>query len=224
MGRPHTALVDLDRIADTALLLLDKHGEFTMQEIAKRLKVNPSALYHHVKGREGVIELLRQRLVNTVEASVFEREPWDQALLSWARSYRATFAAHAGAIQLMAKEPLREPVMHAMYNQVAEGLLGAGFRPDETLAIITATESFILGSALDAAAPSVMFDDVRADINPYLAEIVASAPDTGRRADEAFDLGLQTLIQGYRSRLAQHTEIDRHKPIRDGCIYPENNS
>ena len=66
----------------------------------------------------------------------------------------------------MAREPLREPVMHAMYNQVAGGLLDAGFRSDETLAIITATESFILGSALDAAAPSVMFDDVRGDINP----------------------------------------------------------
>jgi AcrR family transcriptional regulator len=206
MGRPHTPLVDLDRIADTALLLLDKQGEFTMQEIAKRLKVNTSALYHHVKGREGVVGLLRQRLVNTVDATVFESQPWDAALESWARSYRATFAAHSGAIQLMAKEPLREAVMHAMYNQVAGGLLGAGFRPDETLAIITATESFILGSALDAAAPSVMFDDVRNEINPYLAEIVQSADNTSRRADQAFDLGLHTLIQGYRTRLDLHAE------------------
>jgi len=91
-----------------------------------------------------------------------------------------------------------------MYNQVAGGLLGAGFRPAETLAIITATESFILGSALDAAAPSVMFDDVRADANPHLAEIVQSADDTGRRAEQAFELGIETLIKGFRSRLAGH--------------------
>ncbi len=204
MGRPHTPLVDLDRIADTAFLLLDRQGEFTMQEIAKRLKVNTSALYHHVKGREGVIGLLRQRLADAVDAPVFESEPWDVALESWARSYKATFAAHSGAIGLMAKEPLREPVMHAMYDQVAGGLLNAGFRPDETLAIITATESFILGSALDAAAPSVMFDDVRSEINPHLAEIVQSADDAGRRADRAFDLGLETLIEGYRTRLVLH--------------------
>ena len=108
----------------------------------------------------------------------------------------------------MAREPLREPVMHAMYNQVAGGLLNAGFRSDETLAIITATESFILGSALDAAAPSVMFDDVRGDINPHLAEIVRSADDTGRRADQAFDLGMQTLIQGFRTRLAEHADVN----------------
>ena len=31
MGRPHTPLLDLDRIGATALSLLDKHGEFTMQ-------------------------------------------------------------------------------------------------------------------------------------------------------------------------------------------------
>jgi len=98
--------------------------------------------------------------------------------------------------------------MHAMYNQVAGGLLDAGFRSDETLAIITATESFILGSALDAAAPSVMFDDVRGDINPHLAEIVRSADDTGRRADQAFDLGMQTLIQGFRTRLAEHADVN----------------
>jgi hypothetical protein len=108
----------------------------------------------------------------------------------------------------MAREPLREPVMHAMYNQVAGGLPNAGFRSDETLAIITATESFILGSALDAAAPSVMFDDVRGDINPYLAQIVRSADDTGRRADQAFDLGMQTLIQGFRTRLAEHSDVN----------------
>ncbi len=199
MGRPHTALLDLDRIGATALLLLDNQGDFTMKEIARRLKVNPSALYHHVKGREGVIGLLRQRLADTVDASVFGHLPWDEALQSWAQSYRATFAAHAGVIGIMAREPLREPIVHGMYEQVATGLLTAGFRRDEVLAIITATESFLLGSALDAAAPGVMFDDINDDRTPYLAQIVEAT--TVDRADQAFELGLRALIQGYRARL-----------------------
>ena len=104
----------------------------------------------------------------------------------------------------MATQPVREPVLHAMYDQVAAGLLEAGFRPDDAMAIVTATESFILGSALDAAAPGVMFNEIHDDLTPHLAQIVQAA--AAERADQAFELGMHALTEGYRTLLARQPE------------------
>ena len=93
MGRPHTPLLDRDRIADAALRLTDRRGDFTILDLARALKVTPAAIYHHVDGRAEIVTLLRQQMARTVDASAFGQLPWDQALRCWATSYRETFAA-----------------------------------------------------------------------------------------------------------------------------------
>ena len=69
--------------------------------------------------------------------------------------------------------------------------------------MITATESFVLGSALDLAAPPVMVSGIDADAAPRLAEAAAAAPSGRARADQAFYLGLDALITGLRCALSE---------------------
>jgi hypothetical protein len=69
--------------------------------------------------------------------------------------------------------------------------------------VITAVESFVLGSALDLVAPPVMVTGIDADATPRLAE-AAGATAVGRaRADQAFHLGLDALIVGLHHALSQ---------------------
>jgi AcrR family transcriptional regulator len=203
MGRPHTPLLDRDRIADAALKLTDRHGDFTILDLARALKVTPAAIYHHVDGRAGIIALLRERMARTVDASGFGQLPWDQALRHWAVSYRDTFAAHPGAIGMLAAEPVADPAVHALYEQAAAALEGAGFPRHTVLGVITAVESFVLGSALDLAAPPVMVTDIDTGATPRLAEAAAAAPPGRARADQAFDLGLDALITGLHHQRSQ---------------------
>jgi len=198
MGRPHTPLLDRDRIAAAALKLTDRRGDFTILDLSRALKVTPAALYHHVDGRDGIIALMRERLARTVDASGFGQLPWDQALRQWAVSYRDTFAAHPGAIGLLTAEPVADPAVHVLYEQAATALEDAGFPRHTVLAVITAVESFVLGSALDLAAPPVMVTGIDAGAAPRLAEAAAVAPSGRARADQAFDLGLDALITGLR--------------------------
>ena len=203
MGRPHTPLLDRDRIADAALKLTDRRGDFTILDLSRALKVTPAALYHHVDGRDGIIALMRERMTHTVDASAFGQLPWDEALRCWAVSYRDTFAAHPGTIAMLAAEPVADPAVHAQYEPAVTALQDAGFPRHTVLAVITAVESFVLGSALDLAAPPVMVTGIDADATPRLAEAAAAAPAGRARADQAFTLGLDALITGLRHQLSQ---------------------
>jgi AcrR family transcriptional regulator len=219
MGRPHTPLLDRDRIADAALKLTDRRGDFTILDLSRALKVTPAAIYHHVDGRAGIITLMRERMARTVDASGFGQLPWDEGLRRWAVSYRETFAAHPGAIGMLAAEPVADPAVHALYEQAATALEDAGFPRHTVLAIITAVESFVLGSALDLAAPPVMVSGIDAGATPRLAEAASATPSGRARADQAFDLGLDALITGLHHQLSQAGN-DRSHPLPDTPTAP----
>jgi len=201
VARPRTPLLDRRRIGAAALRLADEKGALSIPALAKALGVAPSALYHHVAGRDDIISLMREELALTTGDDQDWAQPWDKALEGWARSYLAAFAAHPGAVPLLATAPLAEPFMHAMYEKVAELLLDAGFAAKEVMPLITALESFVLGSALDLVAPPVMVSDVARDTAPHLSAVLDQTPADRSRATLAFDLGLRALLTGFRDLL-----------------------
>ncbi|MCZ4148502.1 TetR family transcriptional regulator, partial [Escherichia coli] len=48
MARPSKPKRSLDAIATAALKLVDKHGEFTLPQLANSLSVTASSIYNHV--------------------------------------------------------------------------------------------------------------------------------------------------------------------------------
>ena len=94
-GRPHTAALSRELIVETALRLLDERGEHGagMRDIARELGVRPSALYNHVKGKEDVVDGIRELVSDRFDISGFGVLPWDRAVERWARSYLGSFAA-----------------------------------------------------------------------------------------------------------------------------------
>ncbi|MGW2722705.1 TetR/AcrR family transcriptional regulator [Streptomyces sp. NPDC001492] len=202
MPRPRTPLLDRRRIGAAALRIADEQGALTIPALARELGVAPSALYHHVSGREEIVSLMREELALEAGPDDWDAsQPWEQALEAWARSYRAAFATHPGAVPLLATAPLAEPFMHAMYEQVAERLLAAGFTTRQVMPVITALESFILGSALDLVAPPVMVSDVTRETAPHLSAVLDDTPTDHHRAELAFDTGLRALLTGFRALL-----------------------
>ncbi|MBC2865243.1 TetR/AcrR family transcriptional regulator [Streptomyces mexicanus] len=200
MGRPRKALLDRRRIGRTALELVDETGDFTVPEIARRLGVQTASVYHHVDGRAGVIELLRDQVVDDLDPAALDEGPWDVALQAWARSYRAAFAAHPRAVSMLMTTPVRAPRVIRQYDRVAALLLAAGFAPELVMPVVTGLDNIVLGSALDMSAPEVMWV-VGADVEaPHLAAaLVATGAD---RADRAFELTLAGFLAHCRALLA----------------------
>ncbi|ANW20478.1 TetR/AcrR family transcriptional regulator [Streptomyces clavuligerus] len=200
MGRPRTPLIDRDRITATALRLVDAQGEFSVPQIARELGVRTASLYHHVDGRDGIVELLRERVCQAIDASMLGALPWDAALAGWARSYRAAFAAHPRVIPLLMAAPVRAPRVLDQYEAAVGVLLDAGFAPADVMRVIIALENLILGSALDLAAPETMWElGDGADDTPLLARALAAQPEG--RADAAFELALDACLDRFRTLL-----------------------
>lgn len=193
MARPRTPLLDLERIGAAALQLLAKQGEFSVPQIARALGVQTGSLYHHVDGRAGVIELIRERVCAGIDGGALAAEPWDAALEAWARSYRAAFAAYPRAIPLLMTTPVRAPAVLAQYEQAVALLLGAGFRVERVMPLLTGLENLVLGSALDLAAPDAMWEPTPR--TPLLAQALAAQGPAGPgRAEAAFEVGLAAFL------------------------------
>ncbi|MGW8380838.1 TetR/AcrR family transcriptional regulator C-terminal domain-containing protein [Streptomyces sp. ODS28] len=199
MGRPRKALLDRERIGAVALELVDATGDFSVPAIARRLGVQTGSVYHHVDGRAGIVELLRERIGGSIDASTLESAEWDTALDAWARSYRAAFAAHPRAIPLLTGAPVRTPTVLAQYERAVVLLLGAGFPRSSAIAVLTGLENVVLGSALDMAAPREWLELPGDDSTPELARAVGESEE--ERADEAFELALTGYLLHVRSLL-----------------------
>ncbi|MFF0478671.1 TetR/AcrR family transcriptional regulator C-terminal domain-containing protein [Streptomyces sp. NPDC004284] len=199
MGRPRRPLLDRERITTTALEIVDELGEFSVPQIARRLGVQTASVYHHVDGRDGIVELLRERVAAAIDGATLALEPWDEAMAAWARSYRAAFAAHPRAIPLLTTSPVRAPKVLGQYEHAVGRLLDAGFALPDVMPVIIALENIVLGSALDMAAPEAMWELADETATPRLARALGAAPEG--RADQAFELALAGHLAHVRELL-----------------------
>ncbi|MEU5916799.1 TetR/AcrR family transcriptional regulator [Streptomyces sp. NPDC004288] len=201
MGRPRRPLLDRERITTTALEIVDEQGEFSVPQIARRLGVQTASVYHHVDGRDGIVELLRERVASAIDGATLDREPWDAAMAAWARSYRAAFAAHPRTIPLLTTSPVRAPKVLAQYERAVVRLLDAGFALPDVMPVIIALENVVLGSALDMAAPDAMWELADETATPQLARALGAARES--RSDQAFELALSGYLEHVRTLLDQ---------------------
>jgi hypothetical protein len=150
-----------------------------------------------VDGRDGIVELLRERVCTEIDAGTLELTGWDAALEAWARSYRAAFAAHPRAIPLLMTSPVRSVRVLEQYERAVSRLLAAGFDRAGIMPLIIALENLVLGSALDLAAPETMWELTDSTPTPHLAQALAAVGDG--RADRAFEVGLTAFMNHARA-------------------------
>lgn len=204
-GRPRVPVLSRERITDEALRLVDRRGAaaLTIQALAERLGVVPSAIYNHASSRTVLLDWIQERLVREVDASGFGALPWRAATERWARSYVAVLRAHRECVAVYAHLPIRDtPEATAMYQRVITGFQAAGFPSAEVLASISVIEQLVFGAAIDSLGPEDVYE-------PEAPGVVAQAYVLHRRqlveqralvADRSFELGLELLLDGLASR------------------------
>lgn len=206
-GRPRQPVLSEERITEAAIRIVATRGyqHLTMTELAQELKVSTSALYNHTPSKRDVLIRVQDAINQGIDRSGFDILPWDQALERWARSYRDCYAQHTAMIPIMAVLPVaNSPHTLQMYETVASGLADAGWERAEIADVIVSVESLVFGAAYDATAPADIFDPgERSDLAPVFADAVRARPaDAEAAAEEAFDMALTAMLDGFRLRLA----------------------
>lgn len=205
-GRPRHTVLTPQRITDAAMKIIQARGAkaLTMAALARELGVSVSALYNHVPSKHAVLLRVQDRLNSEIDCSGFGHLPWDAALARWARSYLEVYARHVELIPTMAVLPVvNAPHTLRMYEAVASGLVAAGFARDEVVNMIVVLESLLFGSAYDATAPGGLFEpgELEELAPTFTSAVDARTGDPAEGARQAFELGLETLLDGFRARL-----------------------
>ena len=185
-----------------------------MRRVAQRLGVNPTSLYNHVADRAAMIEDLRALVSAHIDSAPLRELPWEEGLLAWARSYRLAFARHHRAVPLLMTTRASASVLLAEYEDFAIAAEAVGWPSAEVLPLLTAFESFILGSVLDMSGPSVVFDPAGQEEHfPRLAAAYETLQDEDPDdpiATRAFERGLGMLVASARPpRQRDHPKRER---------------
>jgi AcrR family transcriptional regulator len=197
--RRRKRLLSEDSILDAALALIDDTGGLTMAALAAQLGSTASSIYHHFRGRQAIIEALRDRIGEQIPLPT-ETADWERVLRQFLRDYRDAFARHPRLIPLLTAQTVSGDKTVAVYDRLVRILTRAGFPAREQLLWISVLDNFVLGSALDAAAPDEVWRSHPAN-TPALTAALSASPTGRQRADAAFLLGTDALVTGMRARL-----------------------
>ncbi|MGW9113245.1 TetR/AcrR family transcriptional regulator [Microbacterium sp. NPDC055683] len=200
MARPSQPLLSPEIIGDAGLALSAAGEPFGVNAIARRLGVRPSSLYNHVDGMDGILELMRGRLVEAYRVAP-DGKAWDVFVRELLRTQRRMYADHPQLVPLLVGKTITSPAVIASYDDLATVLVDGGFADDEVLSLIAVIDAFAIGFGLDLASP----DDVwQPDGETRTLGRLLDGAERGRaRSDRMFELGADLLLASLRARLAR---------------------
>jgi AcrR family transcriptional regulator len=218
-------------IVEAALRHVDEHGlsALTMRTLGQVLGVEAMSLYHHVNGREDLLEAMVDHVVSQVtlpQDSPGPPDGWQSMLQHVAHDVRAMATTHPHLFPLVATRPpaapwLRPPLRSlTLVDAFLAGLLDRGLSDDAAVHVYKVFTGFLLGHLLlevaqlgaSTAPPEEPLDEggaevPNADQHVQLAEhptIVKLEPRLRRHDAEAqFEQALEALLDRLDRELAQ---------------------
>jgi TetR/AcrR family transcriptional regulator, tetracycline repressor protein len=165
--RPETALrpserapLSRDAILEAAIEYVDTHGlgALTMRRLGEVLGVEAMSIYHHVNGREDLLEGIVDRIVSGVRVPPYEplgpADGWQTFLQHVAHAVRQIAVDHPALFPLIATRPpsapwLRPPLRSLdLVEDFLAGLVERGVDDGDAVEVYKVFASFLLGHLL----------------------------------------------------------------------------
>jgi AcrR family transcriptional regulator len=222
------------RVVAEALTVIAHDGAqaLTMRSLAARLGVVPGALYHHVRNKQQLHDLVLDGVLAEVDGHLDPAQPWTQQLKVLAHRLRRVLEAHPGVAGILkARDPLG-PHSLALAEAFLAPLQAAGFADrDAGLAfflLVDYTIGFAVGSSRTAVNEQRVRDPAtRGQLHQFFRSL---PPDRfpalvalGEHVwvdnrDQRFTAGLEVLVAGLeqarRSPRQRALGGDRPRPAR----------
>jgi TetR/AcrR family transcriptional regulator, tetracycline repressor protein len=212
-----------ERVVAEALAIIAHDGAqaLTMRRLAARLGVVPGALYHHVRNKQQLQDLLLDGVLAEVDVHLDPLLAWTEQLKVLAHRLRQVLEAHPGvATILKTRDPLG-PHSLALAEAFLSPLQTAGFGDREAGLAFFLLVDYTIGFAVSSPATSINEQRVRDPaIRSQLHQFFRSLPADRFPAlvalgehvwvdnrDERFTAGLQVLVDGL-----EHARNTPHRP------------
>jgi TetR/AcrR family transcriptional regulator, tetracycline repressor protein len=214
-----------ERVVAEALAVIANDGAqaLTMRSLAARLGVVPGALYHHVRNKEQLQDLVLDAVLAELDVHLDPSQPWTEQLKVLARRLRAVLEQHPGVAGLLKTRDPLGPHSLALAEAFLTPLHAAGFPDREAGLAFFLLVDYTVGFAVSSPRTSVNEQRVRdAAIRSQLHEFFRSLPPDRFPAlvalgehvwldnrEERFAAGLDVLVDG----LEQARRSPRRRPL-----------
>ncbi len=215
MGRRPTevanrAPLNLERTLQIAMVIADDDGleAVTMRRLARELGVEAASLYHHVEGKNQILD----GLVDGVAAEIERPTPatdWRAAISQRAHNTRVVLRRHPWAVSLMASRTSPGPATLGLLETGIRCFREGGFSVLQAAHAISVVDSYVHGFVLQevnlpfrdeselAAMTGAIMQTFPASEFPYLFEMTVEHVLTpGYDYGKEFDFGLKVVLDG----------------------------
>jgi AcrR family transcriptional regulator len=218
-----------ERVVEEALAVIAHDGAqaLTMRRLAARLGVVPGALYHHVRNKEQLQDLLLDNVLAEVDLDLDPALGWTEQLKVLAHRLRHVLERHPGIAGLLKTRDPLGPHSLALAEAFLGPLRAAGFGNREAGLAFFLLIDYTVGFAVSSPVTSVNEQRVRDPATRgQLHEFFRSLPSDRFPAlvalgehvwldnrDERFTAGLQVLVDGLEhARNAPHRPAPKRGP------------
>ncbi len=215
------------RVVAEALTVIAKDGAqaLTMRTLAARLGVVPGALYHHVRNKEQLQDLVLDGVLAEVDCHLDPAQPWTEQIKLLAHRLRAVLEQHPGVAGILKTRDPLGPHSLALAEAFLSPLQAAGFRDREAGLAFFLLVDYTVGFAVSSPRTSANEQRVRdTAIRTQLHEFFRSLPPDRFPAlvalgehvwldnrDQRFTAGLDVLVDGL-----EHARRSPHRPALGG--------
>ena len=212
-----------ERVVEEALAVIAHDGAqaLTMRSLAGRLGVVPGALYHHVRNKQQLQDLLLDGVLAEVDLDLDPSLAWTEQLKVLAHRLRQVLEAHPGIAGILKTRDPLGPHSLALAEAFLSPLQAAGFADREAGLAFFLLVDYTIGFAVSSPPTSVNEQRVRDPaIRSQLHQFFRSLPPDRFPAlvavgehvwvdnrDERFTAGLQVLVDGL-----EHAWRSPHRP------------
>lgn len=197
-----TAGLDRHRITSAAVELIDRDGleRFGVRRLAKELDVDPMSIYHHIKGKEALLDAAAATILAEIATdAAAPDEDWEALARRLARAYRDMAFRHPRVFPLLATRPQNSPSALAVVERLMAAMRAARL-PDQVVASAPLTLFALLNGYLLAALAEASSPGSAPEIDPQAHPTMAALASAGFNWAAEFDRVLDTAIAGIRER------------------------
>ncbi|MER8035417.1 TetR/AcrR family transcriptional regulator [Streptomyces hydrogenans] len=216
-----------DQIVSTAVELLDEDGleGLNMRALGQRLNSAATAVYWHVKNKDGLVALAGDRVWDEIRLPDVDAVGWRAAATAMATDLHGVFTRHPWLVQALAAHLFHGEAKARHDDHSLAVYEAAGFTGAEADRAAAAVFTYVLGNASGASATAALSrrirreggdpEEVFAATLKEAAEVASRFPRLRSRVDamstaavtyaegpeDTFAFGLDALLDGLTARL-----------------------
>lgn len=215
-----------EAIVDAAIGVLDSEGldALSMRRIADELDTGPASLYWHVGSKDGLLDLVLERIIGEQEVPDPDPERWQEQLKEVFRSMRVTILRHRDVVRIsIGRVPMGPNALR--WSERVLAILRAGGVPDELAVLghhllISTVNGFTIdetGQGGQPPADQPPDQEIATMARDYIASLPADQfPNMVALADHyavfdqdvRFELLLDLFVDGLAKRAAGAAVVD----------------